>query len=171
MDNFKPLFYETMRAAFFLFLILVLPSCATIVSNSRYPVYIDSNPTEARLTVTNRKGEVVYQGHTPKTLKLDASNGYFSRAIYTIKFEHEDFVSSTVRLEATVDGWYFGNFLFAGLIGFLVVDPLTGAMYKIEEPAIYEKLHFEGYQGLHISPFEDLPSDLRENLVQFEVPD
>jgi hypothetical protein len=31
-----------------------------------------------------------------------------------------------------VDGWYFGNLLFGGLIGLLIVDPATGAMYKLE---------------------------------------
>ena len=27
-----------------------------------------------------------------------------------------------------MNGWYIGNILFGGLIGFLIVDPLTGAM-------------------------------------------
>lgn len=38
-----------------------------------------------------------------------------------------------------LSGWYFGNLVFGGLIGMLIVDPLTGAMYnlkpeKIEQP-------------------------------------
>lgn len=31
-----------------------------------------------------------------------------------------------------MDGWYFGNILFGGLIGFLIVDPATGAMYTLK---------------------------------------
>jgi hypothetical protein len=29
--------------------------------------------------------------------------------------------------------WYFGNILLGGVIGMLVVDPLTGAMYSLDE--------------------------------------
>jgi hypothetical protein len=32
-----------------------------------------------------------------------------------------------------MDGWYIGNILFGGLIGILIVDPLTGAMWKLDD--------------------------------------
>jgi hypothetical protein len=38
-----------------------------------------------------------------------------------------------VPLTADIDGWYFGNLLFGGLIGILIVDPATGAMWKLPE--------------------------------------
>ncbi|MDA8868601.1 hypothetical protein N9H91_02170 [Pseudomonadales bacterium] len=34
-------------------------------------------------------------------------------------------------LNSSVDGWYFGNLLLGGLIGMLIVDPITGAMYNL----------------------------------------
>jgi len=37
-----------------------------------------------------------------------------------------------VHVKLTVDGWYFGNVLFGGLIGILIVDPATGAMYTLK---------------------------------------
>jgi hypothetical protein len=33
-----------------------------------------------------------------------------------------------------MDGWYIGNILFGGVIGFLIVDPATGAMWKLGDP-------------------------------------
>ena len=36
-------------------------------------------------------------------------------------------------LESEVDSWYFGNILFGGLIGMLIIDPATGAMWKLPE--------------------------------------
>lgn len=150
----------------FITVLVNLSSCATIISKSSYPVFIDSNPTEARLTVTDRSGMIVYQGHTPKTLKLEAGDGYFERAFYTIKFEHPDFETSIVRLESTIDGWYFGNIPFFMFFGMLVIDPLSGAMYKIDRPTVYETLQFKGYQGLHISPFEELPEELKAFAVE-----
>jgi hypothetical protein len=32
-----------------------------------------------------------------------------------------------------LDGWYIGNILLGGLIGMLIVDPISGAMFKIAE--------------------------------------
>jgi hypothetical protein len=47
--------------------------------------------------------------------------------------------TSEVKLESSLSGWYLGNIVFGGLIGMLIVDPMTGAMYnltpeKIEQP-------------------------------------
>lgn len=41
--------------------------------------------------------------------------------------------NQTVPLSADISGWYFGNILFGGLIGMLIVDPATGAMWKLPE--------------------------------------
>lgn len=31
-----------------------------------------------------------------------------------------------------MDGWYLGNILIGGLIGMLIVDPASGAMYRFK---------------------------------------
>lgn len=155
-----------MRQIAYIILLMSFSACASIVSRRAYPIFIDSNPTEARLTVTNESGDTVYTGRTPKTPKLDAYDGYFSRARYEISFEHPDFETAKVRLEAKLDGWYFGNFLFGYLVGFLIVDPLTGAMYKIDERQVFEKLHFKTESSLYIAPFESLPPEIQSNLQE-----
>lgn len=45
-----------------------------------------------------------------------------------------------IPLECTLNGWYAGNIFLGGIIGFLIVDPATGAMYKLNTDAIYEVL-------------------------------
>lgn len=35
------------------------------------------------------------------------------------------------RLEKKFNAWYIGNIVFGGLIG-IIVDPITGAMYKLK---------------------------------------
>jgi hypothetical protein len=42
-------------------------------------------------------------------------------------------------LTSTIDGWYWGNLLIGGIIGMVFVDPLTGAMWKLD-PFIYMQL-------------------------------
>ena len=34
-------------------------------------------------------------------------------------------------IDTELDAWYFGNILLGGVIGMLIVDPATGAMYKL----------------------------------------
>ena len=46
-------------------------------------------------------------------------------------FSKEGYEEQSQTLQSSMDGWYWGNFLFGGLIGMLAVDPATGAMYKL----------------------------------------
>lgn len=57
--------------------------------------------------------------------------GYFTPAEYTITFKKENFFEKTTVIKGKLDGWYIGNIFFGGLIGLLVVDPITGAMWRL----------------------------------------
>ena len=117
--------------------------CATIVSDSKYNVNIQSTPTGASFEIKNRAGEVVHQGTTPQSIVLKAGAGYFKGEKYQLTFTTPSTKvgkkvipgkKQTFVLDTKVDGWYAGgNLLFGGLIGYLIVDPLTGAMYKLPE--------------------------------------
>lgn len=114
--------------------VVTLSNCATIVSKSSYPVGIDSDPEKAMVTITDRKGKEVFKGGTPATVRLQCGAGYFKRAIYTIVVEKAGYHKSTILLSASVNGWYFGNLLLpaGSFLGLLVVDPLSGAMYRMK---------------------------------------
>jgi len=115
---------------------IVLAGCASIVSKSEYPVAITSNPIGADFVVKRTNGMAVASGITPATIVLPASEGYFKPARYSIEFKRKGIVQS-VPLTAKIDGWYFGNLLFGGVIvGMLIVDPITGAMWRLDDTAI-----------------------------------
>lgn len=111
---------------------LFLTSCSSIVSKSNWPVSINSTPQGASVKVTNAKGVIVANGVTPTVITLKSSAGYFKRATYTLEFHKAGYGITKVQLIAKVNGWYAGNFVFGGLIGLLIVDPSTGAMYKLD---------------------------------------
>lgn len=113
--------------------IALTTGCASIVSDSSYPVAITSNPAGASFTIANKDGLVIHNGETPATITLKSGAGYFSSASYTLTFSKEGFEDEVVTIKSDLDGWYVGNLLFGGLIGFLIVDPATGAMYKLPE--------------------------------------
>lgn len=111
---------------------MLLASCASIVSKNNYPVALTSNPSGSHVVVKNSSGESIHQGVTPTTVTLAASEGYFKPATYTVEFSKKGKAKQIVTVSAGMDGWYFGNIVLGGLIGMLVVDPLTGSMWKLD---------------------------------------
>ena len=108
-----------------------LAGCSSIVSKSEYAVTVASTPSNANFTITNKAGDAVQSGMTPSTITLKSSSGYFAGESYTIKLTKEGYSPKTYTLKSSIDGWYFGNLLFGGLIGMIIIDPLTGAMYNL----------------------------------------
>lgn len=150
--------------------VLFASSCASIVSKSSYPIAINSNPSEANITITDKRGVQVFQGNTPANIKLNAGNGFFSKARYSVKFEKEGYESKTVPVYFKLDGWYFGNILFGGLIGILIVDPATGAMYKLDTEFLNETLaksaiSMTDQRKLNVHDVNSIPESWKANLV------
>lgn len=163
MKNF--LFYALLVS-----LVIASSSCASIVSKNAYPVSINSAPNQAKVTIVDQKGVNIYSGKTPVTVELKSSASYFKRATYLLTLEAEGFEKKVVPIEFKVDGWYWGNFLFGGLIGFLIVDPASGAMYKLKTPPINESLipstsDLEKGEQFEIRTIDQIPDSWKENLV------
>ncbi|HVU59145.1 MAG TPA: hypothetical protein VHD83_28980 [Puia sp.] len=150
----------------------VFGSCASIVSKSVWPLELNSNPEGARVTITNRKGDVVFNGTTPGRVELKASAGFFKKESYSVKLELDGYTPMTIPVECKVNGWYWGNILFGGFIGWLIVDPATGAMYKLNRPGIDAMLQknttgsVNTERSLKISSIGDIPKDMRGQLVR-----
>lgn len=146
-----------------------ISGCASIISDSSYPVTINSSPDGASFRVVNMKnGMDVMKGETPATISLGSSSGYFSRATYSVEFDKPGYDSQSFVLESSVDGWYFANILFGGLIGMLIVDPATGAMWKLDETmliSLSKKEVKEGEDTLSIMTLDQVPAELRGELV------
>lgn len=148
---------------------VVLAGCASIVSKSEYPVAITSNPIGADFVVKRKNGVPVASGVTPATIVLPASEGYFQPAKYTIEYKRKG-VMQSVPLTAKIDGWYFGNLLFGGvIIGMLIVDPATGAMWRLNDTAVatFQQTadSAPGQRALRIVDINKVPMKYRGQLV------
>lgn len=107
--------------------------CASIVSKSAYPVQITSSPEGATFAIKNSSGRTIQKGMTPSVVMLDSGAGFFRGETYRVKFEKEGYETSVAEIDTSLDPWYIGNILFGGLIGLLIVDPATGAMWKLPD--------------------------------------
>ena len=150
----------------------LLSSCASIVSKSKYPVTINSAPSEARIVIKDKKGVEVYSGQTPATIELKSGAGFFSKARYQVTFSKQGYQERTVPIESSLDGWFFGNILFGGPLGLLIIDPATGAMYKLDNQYLNETLMplnaNINSEGLTIYAYNDIPEEWKENLIEIE---
>ena len=108
-----------------------LTGCCSIVGQSVFPVTVNSNPAGANITITDEHGTVMFAGTTPTTMTLTAGESYMHAKAYTIKYSKPGYNDQVSIVRADIDGWFFGNILFGGIIGMLIIDPITGKMWKL----------------------------------------
>ena len=151
------------------FAIAFLAGCASIVSKSDYPVSISSQPNEAEISIKNRAGENVFVGKTPTTINLKAGAGFFRGENYTVIFKKEGYTTHTAEIKRGIDGWYIaGNLIFGGLVGWLIVDPATGAMWTLEN--LHVSLNSSQTSSIEnkirIVTIDEIPGYLRSKMVK-----
>lgn len=112
-------------------LVLILTGCASVVSGTKQKVTINSTPPGAKVTVTDWKGTIT-ETNTPALLRLKRGKGYFTGAFYKVRVEADGYKPSEMWLNPKLNGWYAGNVLLGGVIGLVLVDPATGAMYSLK---------------------------------------
>jgi hypothetical protein len=173
IENEKKMRFKFCKQGITLILItsfIIISGCASIVSKSSYPVSINSTPSGANITVKDKKGRDVYSGNTPANFKLPAGAGFFSKASYTVTFGMDGYDTRTVPIDFKLDGWYIGNIIFGGLIGFLIVDPATGAMWKLDTEFVNETLSKTSASidepSLKVFGYNDIPDSWRDKLVK-----
>ncbi len=150
-------------------LLLAMCGCASIVSHSTWPMTFNTNPTGAEVTIMDSMGNQIQKGTTPLTLTLKSGNGYFAPASYDMEVKMDGYTTMKGRVSAQVNGWYFGNFFFGGLIGLLAVDPATGAMWKLPPQyslSLTKTTASNTERQLQIVSLNCVPQDLRSKLVR-----
>src|SRR3569832_1674817 len=147
--------------------------CASIVGKrGAETLNLSSSPERADVTIADESGQVVYRGSTPTVVNLEKKRGYFSGKDYIITIAKSGYRNQTILVKTRPNGWYLaGNLLFGGLIGYLIVDPLTGAMWTFDTNAINANLANDGVShsgamGLHVVMLRDVPPELRGDLIQ-----
>ncbi len=126
-----------MKKTLALILCAALTSCASIINSSAEDIPIGTNVNDVKITITDSDNELVYTGNGPATVELSKRGGYFCGEEYTITAEKEGYTPLTKTFDTTISGWYFGNLILpGGLLGLLVVDPLTGCMWNFKNEEI-----------------------------------
>ena len=102
-------------------------------------------------------------------MKLKSCAGFFAKESYTISLQLNGYKTKTITVECKLNSWYFGNILIGGLLGFLIIDPATGAMYKLDNDGIIETLDRNadaGNASLKILDKNQLDEKQQEKLIR-----
>lgn len=153
---------------------LCFTGCATIIKGSTQTVSFRTVPENSKIEIVNRKGQKIHTGETPATVSLKKGSGYFKPENYQVTFSKPGYESKTVNVEGKMSGWYIGNLVFGGIIGLLIVDPLTGAMYKLTPDDVETVLNTKNVKtskdslSLTIMLKENIPTDVmaRATMIQ-----
>ncbi|MGJ7030902.1 PEGA domain-containing protein [Niabella hirudinis] len=116
-----------MRKSFFILTITVsvlCTGCATIISGSRQLVKFNSTPASATVYI-----DEVEVGKTPYEMKLKRNKEHH------VMIKLDGYRTYETNLKKGFNAWYIGNIAIGGLVG-LIIDPITGAMYKLSPNAI-----------------------------------
>jgi hypothetical protein len=129
---------------------------------------VRSAPDQATIVILDESGTKIFEGKTPTSLPLEKKKGYFSGKKYSVNIKKEGFSEQNITVDTKVNGWYVaGNLIFGGFIGWLIVDPATGAMWTLDTNAINVTLESPKQgrtgetNGIRIVMLEDVPSSLR----------
>jgi hypothetical protein len=152
---------------------LFVLSCATVVKGGKETMYVTTEPQGANIVVKNKFGGTVTAGETPIVLNLDKGAGYFSGAEYFVEINKQGYQPRTVSIGSSVNGWYVaGNLIIGGLIGWLIVDPASGAMWTLAPDRSVASLTEEEKKALGVTTntlkivlLEDAPQNIKDKMV------
>ena len=118
-------------------LVLAGTGCASIVHGGPRTVTVSTVPAGAKATLVKvTTGETISVNTTPFTVALAPKAGFFKGQDYNLKLELPGYTTTEVTLQSKLSGWYWGNIVFGGLIGMLIVDPATGSMWNLSPDKI-----------------------------------
>lgn len=152
---------------------VLFQSCASIVIQSKYNLTINTQPAEAKIVIKNKHGMDIFQGTSPASVRLSASSGYFSKAEYFVHLSKPGYEPVIVPVFSSIDGWYFGNLLIGGVIGGLIIDPITGAMWKLDTTYITQFLHESSNSSIdgstqRVIDIANVPDSLKDKLIPIQ---
>jgi len=141
-----------------------LSGCASIVDGGDKTVQITSEPPGAKLSIYDRNQRLIATQTTPTLISLRREQGFFSAANYRLVCDMPGYNSSEMQFKATMNPWYLGNIVFGGLIGILIVDPATGAMWSFPTKELNFTLESLGTSPEDIKAAEGYAEQLKKSL-------
>src|SRR5690606_12878943 len=149
--NYKGNVMDKKQSAFLISTLLMIASCATIVTGTSDTISFNSEPDGATVTVA---GRVI--GKTPVSVVIDKDTNQ------AVTFEKDGYKTFTTQLSTTTNPWFFGNIVIGGLLG-STTDGVSGAIIEYSPDQYFATLTPEVPFGIN----NNLPRRVKEVVVAF----
>lgn len=116
--------------------VFALTGCASIFSGQSQNVTLSSPDTDVTVKIYNRDGMQVASGVAPNTFNLKRGAGFFRSEEYKLVVSKPGYEDQTITTLSRLNGFYLANIIFGGVVGMLVIDPATGAMWEFDNITI-----------------------------------
>ena len=153
---------------------LLSGSCATIMHGSTQDIAFMCNP-KAWVRIFDQDEKVIYLQKTPFVATLSRGAGYFKAGMYRVQVLRQGYKTMEFYIRGGIDPLWFvcGNlFFFGGIIGILIVDPSTGAMWNLSPEYISVDMEVAGAgkngRSISIVMKEDVPDKLMTKAVRIK---
>ena len=123
-----------MKLLMLLLAMVMLSGCASMVAGGDRKISIKSTPIDATVSIQDRESkQIVHKGQTPMIVPLSTRGGYFKSKQYDVTISKDGYDTKTFNIDSFLSGWYAGNIILwpVAVIGGLIIDPLTGAMWSL----------------------------------------
>ena len=120
-----------------IFTMSLLTGCASIVRTGTQNVTVNASQSEAKIVIKDSlTGMVVAEGKDSLTVDLKRGKGFFEKGDYTIEVSKKGYETVSIPLTGKPDAKAYGvgNLFSWGLVGWVIVDPMTGAMWTLTTP-------------------------------------
>lgn len=147
-----------------------LSGCATVVSGGRQNIRFSSTPSGAEVRIYDEYESEVWSGVTPVSASVERGSGFFTGASYRVEVLLEGYEPATVFIRPNLNGfWYVaGNLFLGGPLGWLIVDPATGAMWNLSPEVVNARLQettaMEESGEIAVLLRRELPEELASDL-------
>ena len=132
--------------------IVVVSGCATIMSGGETRITINSNPILDTVVITDEKEKEVFRGETTVVVSLKSGGDeFFQKKDYKVVVGKAGYIKHSIFIESQIDDWYYANLFWSltgwgipiTLLGMLIIDPGTGAMWTLSPDHINVRLKKE----------------------------
>ena len=107
----------------------LLSSCASIMHGPMQTIDFSSQPVGVHIEIDGKD-----YGETPKSVTLPRKGRQkgekSDKKAYEVKLSLDGYHTYELKIKRQVDGFFFGNILFGGIIG-IIVDASNGSMYSL----------------------------------------
>lgn len=113
---------------------LLLAGCATLnLKENPQDVQVRSVPSNAKVDIIDTSNnKIIASGNTPFSAKLPKRRAFFVPKNYIVRVSKDNFKTREFRINAKVSETYVIGNIPTDIIGWVLVDPGTGAMWDLK---------------------------------------